>query len=89
MPKIRPITLNPYQNGISARRASIMSKKLGYPYGVLHQVKNDSNGRARYHPCTGHHDFVKRYKKYVLKMDVIVDPMIYLNDRGEYVINIS
>lgn len=88
MPTIRPIPITPTSRGVSARRASIMSKKLGTEYNVIHQVKDDKYGRCRYHPCASPQDFKKRYQKYVLKMDVLVDPKIYLNDRGEYVINI-
>jgi hypothetical protein len=88
MPNIRPITITPYSNGVSARRASIMSKKLGNEYNVIHQVGDSKYGKPRYHPCSSPQDFLKRYQKHVLKMDVLVDPKIYLNDRGEYVINI-
>lgn len=87
MPNVRPVSITPSSRGVSARRASIMSCKLGYASGVIHQVKSH-RGKHRYMPCINKQDFKNRYKKYVLGIDTIVDPKIYLNDQGEYVINI-
>lgn len=88
MPNVRPVSITPTCSGVSARRACIMSQKLGYVPPVIHQIEDDIEGRNRYHPCLNNQDFKQRYKKYVLKSDVIINPSIYINDRGEYVIKI-
>lgn len=88
MPDIRPVSITPMSVGISARRAAIMSKKLGCDYNTIHELGKDKSGRFRYHPCASPEDFRKRYLKYVVKADIAVNPSIYLNSNGEWIINI-
>jgi len=88
MPDVRPISISPFDGGVSARRATIMSKKLRCDHLAIHKVKNDEYGRHRYHPCASPLDFLQRYKKYVLKQDVNLPPRIEVNTDGDYILKL-
>ena len=88
MPDIRPVSITPASKGVSARRATIMSKKLGCVHNTIHEIGKDENGKYRYHPCASPNDFRNRYLKHVIRVDVKLCPNIYINSSGEWVINI-
>lgn len=88
MPSVRPILITPMSPGVSARRATIMAKKLGCRHKTIHEVGMDNKGRYRYHPCSSPQEFLDRYLKYVIKANVPIVPIISRNESGELVINL-
>ena len=61
------IKINPFMDGVTANKASKISRLLGYKYGTIHKVENN-----KFHPCIDHEDFLIKYflelkkKMYVL-----------------------
>jgi len=59
--------ITPYDKGVSANKASKISRILGYEEGTIHRVKSN-----QYHPGINHDDFVRLYEELTTRMQPIL-----------------